>query len=394
MSREPRILYLDDIPTPYRLGVFRRIASVWEGSFRVAFCAEAEPGRTFDLDFSGIDTVILDGRQWRPLNQVNPYSFKWNPGVIRLLEDYKPDVVVLAGYAHPTMIRAASWCISRGTPYAITCETSAKSTATTGLRWKARRCAIGWMIRNMSFGLPVGKHAAAYLRQLGPTNSPMYYFPNTPDTKLFQSTAESMSRSSQREAVRERYGFFAGWPLFVFIGRLIDAKRPLDVIDAFQELGTEEQASLLIVGDGPMMSIVRHRISGDARIACAGWINDQRELARILAASNALVLPSEHEPWGAVVNEAMASGTCVIATDRVGSAIELIRHGKDGFVVSVCDVPAICEAMHYLIKNPNECEKMGEAAQKNAVQHGAEYAASNLLEGVKEVICRGSKQTL
>lgn len=385
MSAPPRLFYIDDIPTPYRVGVFRRLADAWPGSFAVAFCAEKEPGRTFDLDLSGLNTQFLAGRQWRPLGQVNPFSFKWNPGVAAALEAFAPDVVVLSGYAHPTMIRAARWCRSRHIPYALACETSARSTSTSGLRWHLRRRVIGWMVRDMAFGLPVGREAAAYLRMLGAAGVPMHFFPNTPDTTLFQQTAARLASNGGAQ-VRRRYALPAKGPIFTFVGRLIPAKRPIDAVQSFLQLPSDKPAGFLIVGDGPEMQAAQNMAGGDPRIAFAGWIRDERELAEIFAASSALVLPSEHEPWGAVVNEAMASGTCVIAADRVGAAVELIDNGVEGFLVSVGDIAAIRESMLTLIEDPNRSLRMGGAAQRKALGHGAEFAALSLLTGAREAL--------
>lgn len=381
-----RLYYLDDIPTPYRIGVFRHVAQMWEGYFRIGFCADAEPGRSFDIDVSGLDTHVLDGRQWRPLDQTNPFSFKWNPGVISALEAFKPDVVVLSGYAHPTMVRAARWCLNKRIPYAIACETSARSTSTRGPRWHLRRGAIGWIVRNMAFGLPVGQEAGDYLRMFG-TDAQMYAFPNTPDTSLFEAAAARLDAGETVDKVRRRYGLSPEAPLFVFVGRLISAKRPLDAIAALRGLPTETAASLLVVGDGPEAAAAQALANRDPRISFAGWVRDPDEIAAIFAEASALVLPSEHEPWGAVVNEAMAAQAAIIATDRVGAAVELVTEGREGFLVSVGDIPGIAKAMETLANDTALCRRLGENAQKRAIACGAEFAAGNLVAGALAALC-------
>lgn len=393
MMRRPGLYYLDDTPTSYRLGVFHCIAEAWPGRFRVAFCAGSEPGRAHDLDFTGLNVDVLDGIRWQPPWQINPHAFKWNPGVIGALERFEPQVVVLAGYAQPTMIRAARWCIARGIPYAITCETSRRSTATRGARWLLRRRAIGWMIRNMAFGLPTGRAAAAYLHGLGPSRAPMQAFPNTPDTALYRRTVAEFERAGGACEIRARYGLPADGPVFTFVGRLVAAKRPQDAVRAFRLLPSEIAASLLIVGDGPEMGRLRGEANGDDRIVFAGWIRDSRELARVLATSSALVLPSAHEPWGAVVNEAMASKVCPIVTDCVGAAEELVEHARNGFIVPVADVASFRDAMLTLIRDPARCRAMGDAAQATAIRYGVGFAAENLVAGAIEALAVPNDET-
>ena len=148
------------------------------------------------------------------------------------------------------------------------------------------------------------------------------------------------------------------------------------------------EAALLVVGDGPQMGDARQAAAGADNIAFAGWLNDPCQLAKIFAASTALVLPSSHEPWGAVVNEAMASGSTVIATDRVGAAVELIEPDVDGFVVEVADVNAIRRAMEMLAADTGTANAMGVAARQKAMNNGADFAAHNLILGAKNAAAR------
>lgn len=385
-----RLYYLDDIPTPYRLGVQKLVAERWPGEFRLAYCAASEPGRDWELDFGALRPEFLEGRQWRPSHQMNPFSFKWNPGVGRSLSAFRPDVVVLSGYAHPTMWQAARWCIRNGVPYAITCETSARISRTAGWRWAAKRLIAGWIVRNMAFGLPVGREAAAYLRRLAPTDAPMYFFPNTPDTGPIIAEANRIAATGGEAALRRELGISADAAILLFVGRIIDAKRPLDAIEAFMRLGHAPEAMLLIVGDGDNLAGLSQRVAGDPRIVLTGWIKDPAKIVGLMAISTALLLPSEHEPWGAVVNEAMAAGTPVISSDRVGAAIELVESGKNGFLVPVGNVEALADAMRKVVADRDLAFCMGAAARCTALQQGEEFAVTNFVTGALESIRNGA----
>ena len=387
MGHSLKLFYLDDIPTPYRTDVFEKINQKWQGEFSIGFCAESEPGRKFDLDLSSLNAEILPGYQWRPHGQVNPFSIKWSPGIADTLDRFAPDVVVLSGYTHPTMMRAARWCINSNVPYAVACETSEKSTTTNGARWVARRLLSSWIVRNMAFGLPVGSEAANYLKMFGPSDAPMYDFPNTPDTKVFSDAADEMKSDSELEAaVRAKHGLRPGSLLFTFVGRLIEAKRPLDAIRAFKRLPKTYDCSLVIVGDGPLMDEVKQEVLSDSRIIATGWLSEKAEIANLLAVSSVFLLPSTHEPWGAVVNEAMAGGNCVIGTEKVGAAAELIKSGKNGFVVPVADIEAISKTMLELASNPQLIAEIGEQAQITAATKGADFASRNLIEGALKAV--------
>jgi glycosyltransferase involved in cell wall biosynthesis len=378
-----RLYYLDDIPTPYRLVVQRRVADCWKGAFKIAFCAAAEAGRDWSFDFTGLDVEVLAGLQYRPKNQVNPFSFKWNPTVLRSLRAYRPDVVVLSGYVHPTMLLAAHWCQRHNVPYGSASESSARNSADSGFRWQLKRRVASWMVRGMSFGLPVGREAGGYLRGLGPTEVPMYYFPNTPDAFAIAAEAERMVKGDAQINLRQNLGIPEHTNIVLFVGRMIDAKRPIDLLQAFFQLGlAAANATLVFVGDGPLLDAIKTAANGNKRVVFTGWIKETSRVAALMAISSTLVLPSEHETWGAVVNETMAAGTPVIASDRVGAAIELIESGVNGFIYQVGRTTELARALGLLLSDEATRQHMGRAAQTTALARGHQYAASNLIAGV------------
>jgi len=386
MRDSPRLYYLDDIPTPYRLGVQKLVAQRWTGAFRLGFCAKSEPGREWTLDFGDLEPEFLSGKQWRPARQVNPFSFKWNPGVARSLAAFRPDVVILSGYTHPTMWRAARWCVRNGVPYGISCETSARSSATSGWRWLVKRALAGWVVRRMAFGLPVGREAGAYLAGFGPSDAPMHYFPNTPDTSAIVAEADRLAATGGEAALRAELGIPDQAPILLFVGRLIDAKRPLDALTAFRQTQGAHDGVFVIVGDGDGMAALREAAAGDPRILFTGWLKDPAVIAGLMSISAAMILPSSHEPWGAVVNEAMAAGTPVISSDRVGAATELVRDGENGYLVAVGDVAGYAEAIGQLLSDPALAQRLGAAARATAIEQGEEYAAKNLIAGAEGAI--------
>jgi glycosyltransferase involved in cell wall biosynthesis len=384
MPDSTRLYYLDDIPTPYRLGVQKLVAEYWPGMFHIAYCAESEPGRKWKLNFEDLAPEFLTGVQFRPPKQTNPFSFKWNPGVHRSLAAFAPHVVILSGYSHPTMWFAARWCIANGVPYAIASETSCVSSSCSGWRWFIKRRVAAWMVRRMAFGLPVGQAAAEYLRHFGPTDAPMYFFPNTPDTRAIVAQARLAARRDCEVALRSDLGIAPDAQIFLFVGRLIEAKRPLEAVRAFQMAAHEANAVLVIVGDGELMPSIRLAAELDPRLILTGWVQDATVIARLMAIATAMILPSSHEPWGAVVNEAMAVGTPVIASDHVGAALELICDGQNGFMAHVGDIAGYADAIRKLLRDSELRDCVGRAAQRTAFENGEEFAARNLIDGAQQ----------
>ena len=151
---------------------------------------------------------------------------------------------------------------------------------------------------------------------------------------------------------------------FLFVGRLVDWKR-LDV--ALRALARVPHAELEVIGDGPMRA-GWEALAGELGIAdqvrFLGW-RSQVECAARLRDATALVLPSVLECGGAVVLEAMATGTPAIASDWGGPQDYITP--ACGFLVSPSNLETLVEgfadAMRRLAEDPGLRARMGRAGR-------------------------------
>jgi glycosyltransferase involved in cell wall biosynthesis len=117
---------------------------------------------------------------------------------------------------------------------------------------------------------------------------------------------------------------------FIFVGRLISLKRVDLLMESLSEL-CEESFELIIVGDGPLYESLR--------LLGSSWLPDQiiwrgkkpiTLIPQEIMDADCLVLPSNHDGWGAVVSEALMLGTPVICSDACGSAGIVQKSGYGG----------------------------------------------------------------
>jgi glycosyltransferase involved in cell wall biosynthesis len=94
------------------------------------------------------------------------------------------------------------------------------------------------------------------------------------------------------------------------------------------------------------------------------------------------VLPSEREPWGLVVNEAMNAGKPILASDAVGAARDLVLHGRTGYVYSVGDVAALARNLRLLIEDRDLRRHLGDNARALIATWGIEAT----VDGVRSAI--------
>jgi glycosyltransferase involved in cell wall biosynthesis len=101
-------------------------------------------------------------------------------------------------------------------------------------------------------------------------------------------------------------------------------------------------------------------------------------LAEFYALADALVFPTHSDPWGLVVNEAMACCLPVIASDVAGCVSDLIEDGWNGFVVPVSDVRRICSSMELLAKGDDLRGQMGERSLQRIREYSPEACAAGI----------------
>lgn len=158
-------------------------------------------------------------------------------------------------------------------------------------------------------------------------------------------------------------------PRFLFIGRLVDWKR-LDLV--LHALVQVPEANLEVIGDGAMRaewSALAESLGIGGRVKFAGWL-PQKECAEHLQQATALLLPSIYECGGAVVLEAMATGTPVIATAWGGPADYVDE--SCGILVDPLSAASItdgfADAMRRLAQDSELREELGRAGRMRVEQ--------------------------
>jgi glycosyltransferase involved in cell wall biosynthesis len=168
-------------------------------------------------------------------------------------------------------------------------------------------------------------------------------------------------------------------PKLVYVGRLEEAhKRVSDLIRIVKKLRNSElDYSLKIIGDGPSMPNLVEELADEIRfgkVKLTGWRKNE-EIVEDLRRSDISLLVSESEGFCIALVEAMANGCCPIVTDIRSGNKQLVRDGKNGFVIPVGDVGAFVEKIVYLAKTP---EKLLEF-RKRAWETGKQYSIERMV---------------
>jgi len=170
--------------------------------------------------------------------------------------------------------------------------------------------------------------------------------------------------------VRDNFGL-KDKKIILFLGRLVTTKGVAYLIEAFSLLEkVDKQVFLIIGGEGPNKKDIENLAKqlDIKNIRFVGAIK-KKEIASYYSACDVFVLPSifnkhSYEPWGLVVNEAMAFGKPVITTTAVGSGEDLIENDYNGYVVGERNVEELYEAMNRILSDNELLESMGKNSIK------------------------------
>jgi glycosyltransferase involved in cell wall biosynthesis len=229
-----------------------------------------------------------------------------------------------------------------------------------------------------------GEASKSYLQQLGLPAELIFKAPDAVDNELFTQGARrartNLATVRKRIDVPERY--------FLNVGRFIRAKGVFDLLEAYAKLDEEIRASvgLVFVGEGDAKSELIRRASlirpGTVKVSL---FVQKEQLAEFYALADAFVFPTHSDPWGLVVNEAMASGLPVIASNVAGCVRDLVEDGWNGFIVPVSDVRRICSSMELLAKGNDLRGQMGERSLQRIQEYSPEACAAGIAKAAFSV---------
>jgi len=180
---------------------------------------------------------------------------------------------------------------------------------------------------------------------------------------------------------------FADWegekaspPQLLCVARFSGEKRPLMLIRAFKKSKLAGKWRLLMVGGGPLKTKMEAS-SKDANVALVNWLS-YGELPGLYGRASCLVLPSSFEPWGLVVNEAMAAGLPLILSDQVGALPDLLTEDENGWTFPASDEDRLTSVFDQLAETGAErLQEMGLRSKEKVKAYSVESWAEKVFTG-------------
>lgn len=391
-----KLAILTSHPIQYQAPLFRKLATNPGIDLMVYFCWDFGVRNVYDVEFGKEikwDIPLLDGYKYRFLRNLSlrPSSDFWgqiNPSVMQEIKRGGYDALMAFGWNAFTNWLAFFACFLYGVPLFMRGENPLNQELLKP-RWKIKikKIVLGWLFRRSKGFLYIGEENRKFYKYYGVPDSKLFFAPYAVDNDRFMEAAKTLK--PKRRGLRSNLGIGASDVAVLFIGKLIEKKRPADLLRAYEKLMTNYDKSqpvihLLFVGDGKLRPGLEGYVK-ERRLPNVHFVGfkNQSEVPAYYAIADILVLPSESgETWGLIVNEAMCFGLPIIVSDLVGCGPDLVRNGKNGYIFPCRDVSALTQLLEGLIADKERRNIFGS----KSLDIIREYSYENDIKAIEQAL--------
>ena len=373
---DKKILFIANKCPPYRVPFFNRIAKKSD----ITFLFVNEEDKIADLESP---QKILKGKGLG--------KYKIHPGVTSFIKEFDLVVFLPPDFSHLIdNIMMYVYCKIKKIPYIIWTE-----------RWRYKKVPLKDKFAEIFYRkmyldarsmVVSGKRSYEYISSLKVKNK-IFIAPDASEVLYDKKKIDKLKRQ-----ILKKYKL-KNKKIILYVGRLISRKGINYLISAFSKL-KDKNAILLIVGGGDFYNLGEKsiefklkeqvkKLNLEKKIIFVGEVNHSDTAAYYFLA-DVFVTPSItekiSEPWGLTLNEAMQFGLPVIATDAVGAAYDLIKNGKNGFMVKEKDSKELKKTIEKIINNEKLRNKMGKESLKIIKEkNNYEKMVEGFLEAIRSI---------
>jgi glycosyltransferase involved in cell wall biosynthesis len=289
----------------------------------------------------------------------------------------RPDYLICYGYTLAPQMTALLWAMATGTPFAVIGDANYNTDMAKGLKRLAKRFWLRALTKRAAALIAVGAANRAFWESYRARPEQLYEARFAVDNEFFAWASAERREDARRW--RERAGL-SDKVIFLYVGRLIKRKNVDLIIGAAQQIN-DERIAVVVAGDGEERASLEALANGASGVTFVGAVAPD-DLPLYYAAADALILPADREPWGLVINEAMACGLAVIAHGDCGAAVDLV--GPDvGVKLRTFSVHELAEAMRLVGCDAEKRQAMRQRALAKIQTWSIAAAAQGIIRAIE-----------
>jgi glycosyltransferase involved in cell wall biosynthesis len=373
-AKKHDLIILDPFPVGYKVGIWKELNSRFKIDFKVIFLHYYVFKDHYDKGFNVIrkyDKSLLNG-----------FESKRYKNLFRLLYSIKDSkIIMLHGYN-----LYQNWIVLFFSKIVKTKiiwrgESNLRGIEEKNiLKQKIKKYLLNFFFKNCHALLYSCNANKDFLKFYGVNKNKLFFTPCAVDNKFFQS--QNLKISNSKNLSRNILGIDEDDLVILFVARFTKRKRPLDVLKALKKINNSK-ISVIFIGDGPEKKNMKiFAIENNIKVNFTGFINHV-EMIRFYILADLKVVLSEYDPSPKVLNEAMNFSLPVIVTNNVGTSSDLVKNGKNGYIVEVGNIKDISKKIKFFNENRKMIKKMGAYSLKIINNWNFDYDTKGIMKAIK-----------
>ncbi len=338
-------------PIQYYSPLFQLLTKRNKIHIKVFYTWEQSQKRIFDKKFGKEikwDIPLLEGYDYTFVKNraKNPGSANFmgvvNPELINEIKQWQAGALLVFGWNHHSHFKAMRYF--KGKIPVFFRGDSTLLDEKKGIKTILRRLWLKYVYRYIDYALYVGTNNKHYYLKHGLKENRLIFAPHAIDNNRFEDKAGNYRK--QADKYRKILNINKEDIVFLFAGKFEPKKNPLLLIEAAKFF---PRYKFLFVGNGILEQEMKQKAGKNVLFLD---FQNQSQMPAIYRIGDVFILPSSfNETWGLAVNEAMACGKALIASNQVGCAIDLIKNGENGYIFKSANLDDLKEKIELSAQN-------------------------------------------
>ncbi len=393
-----RLAVITTHPIQYNAPLYKRLSQSKDLTLKVFYTlGEQKLHGQYEHEFSRHiewDIPLLEGYEYVMLKNIaaRPRSHAFwgvcNPDITTRIEQWNPTAILLFGWklsGHLKVLRH----FSKRIPILFRGDSTMLDDIC-GFKSIVRRLILTWVYTHVDIALYVGTQNKRYYMRHGMKNNQLIFAPHAVDNDRFHQSV-GIDYTKEANDWRNELGISRDTIVFLFAGKFSPRKDPLTLIKAVKQFNHSCKSSvpvkLILVGDGILSEQIRSMIKGEEHILLLPFQNQSR-MPLIYRLCDVFCMTSVMgETWGLAVNEAMACGKPVIASDKVGCAIDLIKENDNGWIYHAGNASELTSIINQIAVGYYNLIRMGRRSYEIIQSWHYDAFCDSVINAMKRVSC-------
>lgn len=369
--KKKKILFTSNIPVPYRMNFFNELGKLVD--LTVVF--ERKNAKTRNDEWlnntaKGFKPIFLKG-----MNIGDDIAFC--PEIINIIRKGNFDLIIVGIYYSPTGILLTSYLKAKKIPYAFSGDGGFVKKESI-FKYTIKK----FMIKGAAMYLVPSAHA---IELLGHYGVPKDICRTYPFSSIWEKDIMLPSSVEERQNIRNQLHMKENFVVLA-VGRLVKFKNWDLLIESARKFN--HNCGFYLIGGQPKGTCYEDVASNSPDNFHFVDFKQKEELKSYFRAADVFVLPTRHDAWGLVINEAMAYGLPIITTDMCTAGKELIEDGVNGLLFKVEDLEGLVTALQKLEENPGMRTEFAQKGYEKIKGFTIEKMALSYFDYIKEFLSK------